>query len=121
MKLLLSLVFLLSIAGHSYANWLYIGASPTGDVFVDISSLKKLRNEVTFHSILNLKEKTNRGTSSMKIETTINCLNKELMDKNMMAYDEVDGKGRMIDSWKPESNWKAIEANSILYKLICSK
>lgn len=119
MKLLLSIIFLLSIAERSYADWLYIGASPKGDIFIDDASLKKVTNEVTFQSILNLKEKTSRGTSSIKIESTVNCHNQVIVDKNMMSYDEADGKGRMIDSWKPESNWRAIEANNLLYKFVC--
>jgi hypothetical protein len=119
MKLLSSLFVLLLIAEHSYADLVLIGNSPQGDIFIDDTSLKKVKNEVTFQSILNLKDKTSRGTSSIKIESTINCLKLEIVDINMKSYDEVDGNGRMIDSWKPELKWKAIDANNLRYKFIC--
>lgn len=118
MKLLLSLVVLLLLAEHAYADWLSIGTSPQGDIFIDDASLKKVKNEVTFQSIINLKEKTNRGTSSLKIESTINCRKLEIVDINMLSYDEADGNGRIIDSWKPELKWRAIEANNLLYKFV---
>jgi len=119
MKLLTSLFVLLLIAEHAYADLVLIGNSPRGDVFIDDASLKKVKNEVIFQSILNLKDKTNRGTSSIKVESIINCQKLEMVDTNMMAYEEVDGKGRMIDSWKPELKWKTIDANNLLYKFIC--
>ena len=119
MKLLPTLFVLLLATEHAYSDLVLIGNSPRGDVFIDDTSLKKVKNEVSFQSILNLKDKTSRGTSSIKVESTINCLNLEMVDTNMMSYDEADGKGRMIDSWKPELKWKAIDANNLLYKFIC--
>ena len=119
MKLLTSLLILLLITEQSYADWLLIGNSPRGDIFIDDASLKKVINEVTFQSILNLKEKTSRGTSSIKVESAINCLKLEMLDTNMMSYDETFGNGRLIDSWKHELKWKVIDADNLLYKFIC--
>lgn len=121
MKLLLPLFMLLVIAECAYADLLLIGNSPQGDIFIDDASLKKVKNEVTFQAILNLKEKTSRGTLSIKRESTISCLKLEMMDKNMMSYDEANGNGRMIDNWVPELKWKAIDANNLLYKFICTQ
>ena len=121
MKSLLSLIVLLLIAEHVYADLLSIGTSPQGDIFIDDSSLKKMKNEVTFKSVLNLKEKTSRGTSSLKIESTINCQKMEIVDINMLSYDEMYGNGKKIDSWKPELKWRAIEANNYLYKFVCNR
>lgn len=109
------------IAEHVYADFLLIGTSPQGDIFIDESSLKKMKSEVTFKSVLNLKEKTNRGTSSLKIESTINCQKMEIVDLNMLSYDETYGNGKLIDNWKPELKWRAIEANNHLYKFLCNR
>ena len=121
MKLLPSLLVLLLITEHADADWLLIGNSPRGDIFIDDASLKKVKNEVTFQSILNLKEKTSRGTSSIKVESAINCLKLEMLDTNMMSYDETFGNGRLIDSWKSELKWRVIDADNLLYKFICTQ
>jgi hypothetical protein len=121
MKLLLPLVVLLIIAKHAYADLLFIGTSPRGNIFIDDASLEKVKNDVTFQSILNLTEKTSRGTSSLKIKSTINCRKLEIVDINILSYEEADGNGRIIDSWKPELKWRAIEANNLLYKFVCNR
>jgi hypothetical protein len=45
----------------------------------------------------------------------------EIVDINMLSYDETYGNGKIIDSWKPELKWRAIEANNQLYKFVCSR
>jgi len=128
-KKILALAFSLFIVTMpTYAaNWISVGIGARGDeFFVDKSSLQRDGDSVTYWYRTNYKERTAQQVLSTKLQATINCRRREKIERFFIAYDDIDNRGHLIDSFdtKSRSKWEPIPPESMYWRmmqLVCRK
>ncbi len=114
MKRLLFLLIFVSEIAYS-ANWVRVSNSVDGDVlFVDISSIQRSGNSVTFWSKMNFGKRDSLGDLSSKTQREINCRTRELKNLYLMTYDDFDNQGRLTHSDKfRDQSWTPIPPETL--------
>ena len=75
-------------------NWKKIGSTTAGDVsYVDLSSIKKVGNNVFFFRLMDYIKPTNQGDLSSKIYFEVNCLDLSYRYIKDFYYKQPMGNG----------------------------
>jgi hypothetical protein len=125
MKKLLLLGFFLLSASSTFANnkWSFVFQdSFNNQFFIDINSLKKSGDSVTFWRRVNFYERGPDGGLSSKMQSTINCRARDWVNRHVMIYDDLNNNGLLVSELRPDSKWTSITPGSIIwehYHIVC--
>ena len=76
-------------------NWKKIGSTTAGDVsYVDLSSIKKVGNNVFYFRLMDYIKPTSTGTLSSKVYFEVNCLDLSFRYLKDFYYKEPMGNGK---------------------------
>ena len=104
-------------------NWKKIGSNIDGDVsYVDLSSIKKVGNNVFYFSLMDYIKPTDQGDLSSKIYFEVNCLDLSYRYIKDFYYKEPMGNGEYtiydkIGEW--ENNTKG-SISEVARKFVCN-
>lgn len=121
----LSIVLLLPLFAMA-SNWIRIGESTSGDkFFVDIQSISRSGNTVTYWVRTNYASRDQDGDLSSKINQTMNCATRELKSIYLMFYDDFDNQGINSSSFAARNKeWRPIAPDTVsdsIYRFLCKK
>ena len=125
MKKLVAVIVSLFISVNAYAsaNWVWIGTNfSKDDYFIDNKSMQKSGDSITFWQLQNYNTRQIHDVLSIKGQTTINCRIREKIIRFFIAYDDINGKGRTIDSGKVDRTWEPIAPDTAdwhMMKFVC--
>jgi hypothetical protein len=114
-KLLIFVVsMLINIGAHANANWVYIGSDVSKtDYFIDANSIQKSADSITFWQMKNYNTRQVQDVLSIKGELTINCRLHEKVLRQVIAYDDINGKGRLLGGGEVDQSWVRINPQSV--------
>lgn len=124
MKLLFIFLLLYPVLSNA-SNWINVGRSSSGAIFfIDSESINRSGDSLTFWGITNYPSRGSEGTLSSKTQRTINCRSRELIFRYFLFYDDLDGKGKLINSYPADSSekWEPIAPdtmNDALLRAVC--
>ena len=94
-------------------NWKKIGSNIDGDVsYVDLSSIKKVGNNVFYFSLMDYIKPTDQGDLSSKIYFEVNCLDLSYRYIKDFYYKEPMGNGKYT-IYDEIGEWENNTKNSI--------
>jgi hypothetical protein len=105
-------------------NWVFVDKQSDNNYFVDINSIKKNGNSVTFWKKMNLSKRDSSGSLSYKFLITVNCRTRENTVREVISYDDEDARGLVIMNVEIKTNWEKVDKNKLalsLYNFICKK
>lgn len=112
------IVFLFGIlfcsSGFAQSNWVFVtrGETSGNTFFVDVNSIQRSGDSVTFWSITNYTVRTKRGDLSDKAQSTVNCRTRETILRWLITYDDQDNMGKMTSSFAANDSWRPIAPDS---------
>jgi len=117
-------VFLLmSLNSFGSTNWFHVGKSTEGNIFfLDLNSVQKSGDLITFWGRSNQAVRGAGGFMSSKTQDTINCRNREIVLRYLIAYDQLNNRGSVVVTVKPDPEWRPISPDSInweFYNILC--
>jgi hypothetical protein len=105
---------LINIGAHANANWVYIGSDVSKtDYFIDANSIQKSADSITFWQMKNYNTRQVQDVLSIKGELTINCRLHEKVLRQVIAYDDINGKGRLLGGGEVDQSWVRINPQSV--------
>ena len=122
------LVFFIScffiINAYANRNWVSIGATNDGDTyFIDTNSIQKSGDSQTFWVRANYGARTSGGDLSSKVQRTINCRTRELINRHFIFYDDINNNGKITSNFSASNqNWTPVSPDSVswgFYSFIC--
>lgn len=117
--------FLLYPVLSNASNWINVGMSSSGTTFfVDLESITRSGDSITFWSITNYTSRTTYGDLSSKVQRTVNCRSREQIHRYHMFYDDLNANGKLTLSIPANSSdkWEPIAPdtmNEVLLKAVC--
>jgi hypothetical protein len=125
MKWFLLFLTLLPISSHAQ-EWYQIATSEQGDIYyIDLKSIIRIGNVVSYWSKGNYKEPTRYGDLSSLGNYRVNCTTKESMIGFTYFYSEADNSGDRTSLTLPKNqNWKPIipdTINASLSRFACKR
>ena len=124
-KILIILSFWISVYANANSNWQFVAVNDDSTYLIDINSIQKSGDSVTFWNRENLKQRDKFGNFSYKCQDTINCRTRERISRYIMAYDDLDNNGKLTDSFiASNAKWNPIPPDSVnweLMKIVCGK
>jgi len=118
------LFILLIISIPAYADWIKLGSSTGGDMYIESNSIRKNGNSVLFWSLQDYKQKKELGTLSMKLRQEINCKGETIKMISIVAYSKNMGLGNVNSSGNVSGEITHIAPSSLneeMYKFVCNK
>ena len=125
MKKIVIIVGSLLIAANAYAssNWIFVVSNVNKtEYYIDSNSTQRSGDSTTFWQIANFNSKRTQDTLSMKTQVTINCRSREIISRYILAYDDIDGNGRLVWSGKGDLLWEPIAPDTVdwhMMKFVC--
>ena len=120
MKTFLAVAMSVVVTVNAYANsnWVYINTSKSDNVFfIDINSMQKSGDSITFWTLTNLGKRDQSGDLSEKTQHTINCRTREMIDRYLMAYDDINNNGKLTRSFVPKDSWRPTAPDTVQWSL----
>jgi hypothetical protein len=118
---LFGLLFCSSVFAQS--NWINVTLDASGiEWFVDVNSIQRGGNSVTFWTKRNYQVRNKFGVLSIKAQHTVNCLTRDEIVRWYVTYDDRDGNGKIIKTWEPKDSWEPIAPDTVMetiYLLVC--
>lgn len=109
---LFGLLFCSSVFAQS--NWITVALNSTGNEwFVDVNSIQRRGDLVTFWSRANFLVRDKDGDLSSKSQDTINCRTREQIIRWIMFYDDRDNMGKLTLSSESTASWRPIAPDTI--------
>lgn len=106
------------------AEWILIGENVDQDrVFLDMASIQRNGDSVTYWTKTNFSQRRRTGALSTMEQATMNCRRREVIDRYLILFDDVDHGGRQIASGEPRSAWKPIAPDTVRWaemEFICN-
>ena len=119
MKTFLLVVISVFVSVNAYANsnWVYINTSQSDNVFfIDKNSMQKSGDSITFWTLTNFGTRDRNGDLSAKTQHTINCRTREMIDRYLMTYDDINNTGKMTSNFDPKDSWGPIPPGTIFWR-----
>ena len=105
-------------------KWVFVDKQSDDNYFIDVNSIKKNGNSVTFWRKMNLSKRDSSGSLSYKFLMTVNCRTRENTVREVTSYDDEDVRGLVIINVEVKTNWEKVDKNKLslsLYNFICKK
>lgn len=123
-KKLFLIFFFAAINAYANSKWVYVTTDVSGNSnFIDSNSQQKSGDSITFWGRVNYKERDKFGDLSSKIQYTINCRTREIIDRHFIFYDDLNNNGKLTTNTSPtDSKWTPIPPDTIywsMYKHVC--
>lgn len=101
-----------------YAEWAPIiresdVAARRFSLYVDVGSIVRRGERVTVRVLLNMREKTEDGISSVIAVDEYDCLNDRMRSRSVISHAERDGKGRVVREFGALGAWVPVEPGKI--------
>ena len=115
----------LKVVGAS--DWVMVGKGSNGDViYIDAESIQRNVDYITFWDRTNLSSRNQDGNLSFKTNITVNCRTKESILVYFMAFDDLDNRGILTESFAAPytTTWQPIVPGSAYAKemqFVCNK
>ena len=123
--LLFSVIILSAFNIYASAQWIFIADNTDGDLFfIDANSIQKSGDSYTAWLKNNYAKRDVDGDLSSKIQRTINCRTREIINRYLIFYDDIDNTGKITSNFNGKSGWQPIPPDSvnwIIYKYVCNK
>ena len=125
-KLLLFLILTFTIL-NVHAKWVLVGTNEDNDIYVKTDSIKRIGHIVTYWETLDFKsiqKVDEKEYHSMKMKNETNCNAEENKTLFMAVYSEPMGSGKIVDSWKPDNDFRIIIPDTLasaVFKFVCGK
>ena len=114
LKIFIFLYILSTVNCFADYNWKKIGSSTRGDVFyVDLSTIKKVGNNVFYFELKDYVKPTEYGDLSSKVYMEVNCLNLSYRYLKDFYYIEPMGNGEPSTVFDEVGEWKNIKEGSM--------
>ena len=125
---LLSIALLAGYLNFSFAsekaNWNFVDKKSGDSYFVDINSLKKTGNSVTYWMKVNFNKRDKAGNLSTKLLMSVNCRTRENTVREITTYDDEDARGLITLDVRVDANWEKVDRDKInlsQYNFICNR
>lgn len=125
MKILFALISVIC-AKFSFAseniNWTFVDKNLEDSYFIDVKSLKKNGNSVTYWMKVNHRERNKAGNLSAKLLMSVNCRTRENTVREVIAYDDEDARGLITLNVQVKGNWEKVDRDKInlsQYNFVC--
>jgi hypothetical protein len=82
-------------------------------LYVDAGSIVRHGERVTVRVLLNMRDKTEDGISSVVAVDEYDCLNDRMRSRSVVSYAERDGKGRVVREFRALGAWVPVEPGKI--------
>ena len=93
----LFIVFIFFVFGTGYAaNWEKVNGTPVGSSYVDVESLKKRNNVVSYTRLFDYLNPSPIGVSSSISKFTVDCISEKITWIGSVYYSKNMGKGKII-------------------------
>ena len=124
MKFLFTLfAYILCINAYANTNWIYFTTSSNDSVFfIEINSIQKSGDSMTYWYRRNFPKRNASGDLSSKVQSTINCRTREIINRYIMTYDDINNNGKLTHSFNPNELWEPIAPDTInweFFKYVC--
>lgn len=101
-----------------YAEWVPIVresdvAARRFSLYIDSGSIVRHNERVTVRLLLNMRDKTEDGISSVVAVDEYDCLNDRMRSRSVVSHAERDGKGRVVREFKALGAWVPVEPGKI--------
>ena len=93
--LFVTFIFFVFETGHS-ANWKKVNGTPVGSSYVDIESLKKRNNVVSYTRLFDYLNPSPIGVYSSISKFNVDCISEKITWIGSIYYSERMGKGKII-------------------------
>jgi hypothetical protein len=117
------IIFSSCVFGSS--QWINIAKNNDQDTFfIDMNSLQRSGNSVTFWVRSNYGRRSPYGDLSTKSQITINCRTRDFITRWFMAWDDIDNNGKNTSSLAPKDSWTPIApdtVSSFYYETVCRR
>jgi hypothetical protein len=100
----------------SGAKWVSVGENDSGDTyFVDLDSVQSSGDSKTFWYRANWAQRDRLQNLSVKVQVTINCAQREIVNRWMIGYEDHNNKGKVnFDGTASSvSNWQPIPPDTL--------
>jgi hypothetical protein len=111
MKNIVKFISVVLIAGHidfsiayEKANWSFVDKKSGDSYFIDINSLKKTGNSVTYWMKVNFNKRDKAGNLSTKLLMSVNCRTRENTVREITTYDDEDARGLITLDVRVDAN-----------------
>lgn len=129
MKKILAALLLTAVPFISNANsrWVFVASADdeSESWYYDVNTVQKSGDSLTLWIRRNYQLRSPQGVLSLKVQDTINCRTRERINRYIMAYDEIDNNGKLIDSFHAiDPKWRPIPPETMsmeLFKVVCKK
>ena len=106
------------------SNWMLAASDDLGNkFFIEINSVQKSGDSLTFWHRKNNKVRDEKGVLSWKVQQTINCRSRENIYRFYMNFDDLDNNGRVLmNQAAVNPRWEPIPPDTVLwgiYRYIC--
>ena len=121
MKTFLTVVMSVVVTVNAYANsnWIYIVTGNADNVFfIDNNSIQINGDSKTFWRLDNFAQRSKTGHLSSKIQVTINCRTREIIQRYLMLYDDINNTGKLSLSFDPKDSWRPISPDSVNWSFL---
>jgi hypothetical protein len=120
------MLVLVSVTSNASSKWILIDKSANATFFVDLNSLQKSGDSVTFWRRANYSQRDQYGNLSSKNQITINCRTRERISRYFMTYDDINNEGKLTNSFAvgTDEKWEPIAPDSInwgFFEVVCKK
>lgn len=112
-----------SIASEK-ANWNFVDKKAGDSYFIEINSLKKTGNSVTYWMKINFNKRDKAGNLSTKLLMSVNCRTRENTVREITTYDDEDARGLITLDVRVDANWEKVDRDKInlsQYNFVCKK
>lgn len=127
MKIILTFIsFFIFTNAFAKSNWQFVTSNDEQRMyFVDLSSMQRSGDSVTFWSRENFAERDEYGNLSLKVQVTFNCRTREQIARFYMAYDDLNNNGKLTYSFDaPNQKWRPIAPETVnwqILKVVCKR
>jgi hypothetical protein len=123
-KILIIIAFFIASNVYANANWQPVTESVTPrDAFlVDRDSFQKSGDSITFWELRNYANRHKNGVLSLKLQRTINCRTREVIDRWYMSYDDINGNGKLTSNFQATDKWTPIPPETVnwyIFSYVC--
>ena len=82
-------------------------------LYIDAGSIVRHGERVTVRVLLNMRERTEDGISSVVAVDEYDCLNDRMRSRSVVSHAERDGKGRVVREFRALGAWVPVEPGKI--------
>jgi len=121
---ILSLVVLALLASSAWAEWVKVGETDEGSLFIDAASVLRDGQTRQLAELMDLKQRDEGGELSRRIRVQYDCAVGRTQVLSISTHEEAMATGKVLLSVVREGLWKEVPpgtAYETSFKMLCAK